>query len=615
MDPHPRSTRSKLRLLRIIDRFLSEQQRQLSPDDLRRRRIMAGIPLSLVSLGGPLIVLLWLMGMEHRAVIAALVVMCVNIGALATLRLNWNASFTAFVLGANVNVIVFFTSFYRDCEAELLGPWSFVNVVVATYLGGARLGLGFVGAILAEVVVARWAHQVGWIIPTNIYEHPELPNAIAGAMGLLILAVFGWLNQLAQREAHEAVTRALKIKEEGEANLLSLIESTGDLVYALDPNLRLVAMNSAYREAVTLQMGREPKLGEPILELHRGGNKFWASQYQRALAGEHISHERHEIWGDRNLYFDVSVNPIAGGKLGCTAFVRDITARKEQEENLRVADRQMTDLSRQAGMAEVATGILHNVGNALNSVNVSTHLLADRLRASKLSSLGKAVELIEAHASDLGQFLSEDPKGKQLPKFLAAVNATLGEERTELLDEVGRLAKNVEHIKAVVATQQTLAKVGGVQEEIQIGDVLDDALALHSATYGQLEIPLVRNPGPGPRIRGDRHRMLQILVNLIGNAQHALQESSRKDKRLEIHTLGPDKGRFQIEVCDNGIGIAPENLKRMFSQGFTTKKAGHGFGLHMSVLTAKAMGGALTCRSDGVDRGATFTLDLPVAQS
>ena len=94
-----------------------------------------------------------------------------------------------------------------------------------------------------------------------------------------------------------------------------------------------------------------------------------------------------------------------------------------------------------------------------------------------------------------------------------------------------------------------------------------------------------------------------------------MQESQRQDKQLEIAVIDAVDGHLQIEVRDNGVGISPENMMRMFSQGFTTKKAGHGFGLHMSVMTAKAMGGALSCRSEGVGRGTTFSLDLPVADA
>ncbi|MFY0574838.1 sensor histidine kinase [Cystobacter fuscus] len=116
-----------------------------------------------------------------------------------------------------------------------------------------------------------------------------------------------------------------------------------------------------------------------------------------------------------------------------------------------------------------------------------------------------------------------------------------------------------------------------------------------------------------PPIFVDRHKLLQILINLVSNARHALVASPKKDKRLGIHVRRvPDTGQLHIEVTDNGVGIAPENLGRMFSQGFTTKKMGHGFGLHISALAAAEMKGRLSCSSPGLEQGATFLLELPM---
>ena len=108
----------------------------------------------------------------------------------------------------------------------------------------------------------------------------------------------------------------------------------------------------------------------------------------------------------------------------------------------------------------------------------------------------------------------------------------------------------------------------------------------------------------------EKHKILQILVNLLRNAKHACQESDRADKRLTVRVINGD-GRVRISVIDNGIGIPPENLIRIFSHGFTTKKDGHGFGLHSGALAAKEMDGSLTVHSDGPGQGSTFTLELP----
>jgi len=117
-----------------------------------------------------------------------------------------------------------------------------------------------------------------------------------------------------------------------------------------------------------------------------------------------------------------------------------------------------------------------------------------------------------------------------------------------------------------------------------------------------------------PPITVEKHKVLQILVNLIRNAKHACDESGRKDKQVTVR-IAKGGGRITVSVTDNGVGIPPENMTRIFNHGFTTRKDGHGFGLHSGALAAKEMGGSLSVTSDGLGHGATFTLELPVAST
>ncbi|HXM74252.1 MAG TPA: ATP-binding protein, partial [Chthoniobacterales bacterium] len=116
-----------------------------------------------------------------------------------------------------------------------------------------------------------------------------------------------------------------------------------------------------------------------------------------------------------------------------------------------------------------------------------------------------------------------------------------------------------------------------------------------------------------PLIRVDRHKVLQILINVIRNAKYALDDVERTDKKIVISISSPDEQNVQIVISDNGIGISPENLTRVFAHGFTTREGGHGFGLHSGALAARSMGGSLTAASAGIGQGATFTLELPIA--
>ncbi|HEX8441059.1 sensor histidine kinase, partial [Archangium sp.] len=248
---------------------------------------------------------------------------------------------------------------------------------------------------------------------------------------------------------------------------------------------------------------------------------------------------------------------------------------------------------------------------ALNSVNVSAGVVTERLRGLHVSGIFRAVELLDEHPSDLGTFLTVDPKGKQLPAYLKALARKLAQERAAVMEEVHTLCESIEHIKAVVSMQQEHARSAGMEEPLPVSELLDDALRLHAMSFERLGIQLRREYVPGPVVWADRHKLLQILLNLLNNARHALMESGRPDKQLILRVGPGEGGRLRIEVADNGVGIAPENLPRLFTQGFTTKKGGHGFGLHISALAAEEMRGSLACVSAGPGQGATFTVELP----
>ena len=298
--------------------------------------------------------------------------------------------------------------------------------------------------------------------------------------------------------------------------------------------------------------------------------------------------------------------------LGCGVLL-DITEQKLAARQLDSLHRQLLETSRLSGMAEVASGVLHNVGNVLNSVNVSATLLADGLRQSRIASLVKAARLLQDHPTDLAAFLATDPRGHRLPAFLVNLADHLAHEQAALVAETHLLIKNVEHIKGIVAMQQCYARVSGVLECLPPAVVVEDALQMHAAALQRLGIQVVREYQEVPAVTLEKHKVLQILLNLVRNAEHALREKSGADDKCLRVGIGLKGGDWvQIAVHDNGMGIPPENLTRIFSHGFTTKKDGHGFGLHMGALAAQEMGGSLTASSEGPGKGALFVLELPL---
>ncbi|MEJ0091164.1 MAG: ATP-binding protein [Limisphaerales bacterium] len=291
----------------------------------------------------------------------------------------------------------------------------------------------------------------------------------------------------------------------------------------------------------------------------------------------------------------------------------EIEERKRMEIQVATTHKELLVASRGAGMAEVATSVLHNVGNVLNSVNIASSCLADSLRKSKSVNLSKVVTLLDDHAEDLGAFFTSDPKGRQLPGYLAQLATHFAEEQATALKELAGLQNNIEHIKDIVNMQQSFAKASGLMETLQMTDLVEDALKMNASSFIRHDIQVIKEFENIPPVTVEKHKVLQILVNLVRNAKQACDELDPPEKRLTLRlTSGRDCVR--VAVTDNGIGILAENLTRIFAHGFTTKKTGHGFGLHSGALAAKEMGGSLTVHSEGNNQGATFTLELPLVR-
>jgi two-component system NtrC family sensor kinase len=290
-----------------------------------------------------------------------------------------------------------------------------------------------------------------------------------------------------------------------------------------------------------------------------------------------------------------------------------VKAKDRAHTELAAAQQRLIELSREAGMAEVATGVLHNVGNVLNSVNVSATIAAGRIGELRLDKMAAAVDLLNQHGGDLAGFLSRDPKGLRVIPYLIKLGKQLEEDRLVSLKELEQLRDHVGHIKEIVATQQSFAKVCGLIEKTSLAGVAEDALRIVAPSLERHEIRFEREFEAVPEIAVDKHQILQILLNLLRNAKESVKESGTDQKliKLRIHRHGDTHVR--IEVRDSGVGLDRQQLTRIFAHGFTTKRDGHGFGLHSGALAAKQMKGKLWAESDGPGLGANFVLELPLS--
>jgi two-component system, NtrC family, sensor kinase len=373
--------------------------------------------------------------------------------------------------------------------------------------------------------------------------------------------------------------------------LLTLVLSTRLQRIISDPILRLADTAKMVAQKKDYS-ARAEKLGNDELGLFTEAFNQMLAQIQTQASALQSAHDQLE---DR-------VN----------ALQREIAEREKAEHQLEIAHRELVEASRRAGMAEVATGVLHNVGNVLNSVNVSASLLRDTAYKSEVNTVDQLATLLRAHADDLPRFLSTDIRGRRVPQLLTALAQQLTSERSTMVTELELLAKNIDHIKNIVAMQQNYASVAGFLERSDISDLVEDALEINAAGLTRHGVEVVRMFEPVPLILLDKHKILQVLVNLIQNAKYALEDAGPAHKRLTIRVRMEKNQSAHVIVQDNGVGIAAEHLTRIFAHGFTTRKKGHGFGLHASALTAREMGGNLTAHSDGPGKGASFILEVPL---
>ena len=292
----------------------------------------------------------------------------------------------------------------------------------------------------------------------------------------------------------------------------------------------------------------------------------------------------------------------------------EMSERKKVQAEKEELYQKLVQASRQAGMADVASSVLHNVGNVLTSINVSTDILLKTLKKPMVGDVCRIASMFHEHQDNLEAFLTQDSKGKQIPSYLGMVAESLSGSHQTIQSEIDSLVKKIDHIKQVITSQQDIAHAGDVREATSVEDLMEQALMMGMPEPEKYGIRVVREYAHVPPIMTDRHHVLQILVNVITNAKNAMVEYPANSHCLTVRIgLPADRtGSVRFEVTDTGGGIKAEHLPRLFAQGFTTRKAGHGLGLHSAAISAKNLGGTVQARSAGEGHGATFMLDLPL---
>jgi PAS domain S-box-containing protein len=286
----------------------------------------------------------------------------------------------------------------------------------------------------------------------------------------------------------------------------------------------------------------------------------------------------------------------------------DVTWRIRAEEREKEMQRQLLESSHQAGMAEIATGVLHNVGNILNSLGIANNTARRELKSLRAEQLAQATALLRSNRGTLADFLAHDERGRHLPDYLHALSDSISANSRAVQTELETTENLLKHLSEVVSLQQKLARVGGRRESLHLNELLDSALLVQATEFRQIEI--VREYEELPPVITDRHKLLQIIVNLLSNARHAVQAGDGQIRRIRLQ-LARDGDHVLLTVEDSGIGMTNEVLSQIWRFGFTTKKDGHGFGLHTSANAAQEIGATLAAHSDGIGQGSRFILRIP----
>ncbi|MFH1718555.1 MAG: PAS domain-containing sensor histidine kinase [Planctomycetota bacterium] len=421
----------------------------------------------------------------------------------------------------------------------------------------------------------------------------------------LLSAVAEWLGSIAERKKAEEKLQLFR----------NLIERSNDCIFAVEPQWgRFLDANN--RACDSLGYTRKELLNMMTIkdiEVSVPDNSSWQKQMETLRLKSDIVKQCQYKRKDGSAFFvETSLKLVTEEKQDyIIAIARDITERKRAEATLKAAQEKLLETAREVGMAEVATGVLHNVGNVLNSVSVTAESIQKRVRNSKISYLCDVVKLFDEHSGELGTFMTNEERGKKIPAFLTNLSKELIDEQERCLESLEALTKHVQHVGDIIQLQQSHSKTKGLVEPTSIAELIEDTIQINAEALTRNNVQVKQEIENLPTLLIDRYKVLQILTNLISNAIYALSGSNREDRILAVHVKESRSGYIRIDVCDNGIGIPKENLTRIFEHGFTTKKKGHGFGLHSTALSANELNGSIKAHSDGPGKGAVFTVELP----
>ena len=286
---------------------------------------------------------------------------------------------------------------------------------------------------------------------------------------------------------------------------------------------------------------------------------------------------------------------------------------EERTKDLRLAQANLLRQAHEAGMAEMAVGILHNIGNAITPAKVSTALLIKKINNSKIRNH------IREMMTRLNNFINDpsasDPEEReQVNQIVSILPDALAEEYDHINNEMKRIRDKHEHIESIIHLQMRYARLTGDIETVNVNKVLLDSLEMLEDTIVKNSVTVTKELDPElPAIRIEQSKLLQVMINIVKNAVEAMRNTEPEKRSIKITSRFDSVGKsVSISVKDSGVGFEQEAQKKLFTYGYTTKKTGSGFGLHSCANFLIAYHGSIEAKSEGSGKGAEFIINLPV---
>ncbi|MDJ0835615.1 MAG: AAA family ATPase [Acidobacteriota bacterium] len=282
---------------------------------------------------------------------------------------------------------------------------------------------------------------------------------------------------------------------------------------------------------------------------------------------------------------------------------------KQRTQQLEQARDELVEKARLAGMADIAINVLHNLGNVLNSVVISSQAIHRNLVCTRAKGLDRAGKLMKTLVIE--DIRRQNPRADKLVRYFTTIGEVLKQEREDGLGHVRRIEERVEDIRDVIAAQERYVSGGRQAETLPLSRILDEAVGISEGVLSRHDVRVKPIVESDPVVPVQRIKLIHALINLIENAVEAMDDIPKEERTLSVH-IGEENGKAVMRFIDRGTGIPGELIEKIFSHGFTTHEKGKGFGLHTCANALAEMGGRVWAESGGVGLGATFVVTLPI---